>query len=106
MWLLFLGWDRALTRTKHFSQMLTKVTTNATIHVKLAIYYELEGTGDPSITAIENDLTYIYNTRLRQAGVRLHSVAKISEIAEKLLELDTITKSEYDEMARKETPEQ
>ncbi len=43
---------------------------------------------------------------LVKAGVRLHSVAKISEIAEKLLDMDAITKSEHDEMVRKETPEQ
>ncbi len=43
---------------------------------------------------------------LEKAGVRLHSVAKMSEIAQKLLDMDAITKGQYEEIVGKETPEE
>ena len=42
---------------------------------------------------------------LEREGVRLHSVARISEIAQKLLDMDAITKSQYGEIVGKETGE-
>ncbi len=42
---------------------------------------------------------------LEKAGVKLHSVAKMSEIAQKLLDMDAITKSQYGEIVGKETGE-
>jgi len=42
---------------------------------------------------------------LETAGVHLHSVAKISEIAQTLLDMDAITKSQYGEIIGKETGE-
>ncbi len=43
---------------------------------------------------------------LEKAGVRLHSVAKMSEIAQKLLDMDAITKGQYEEIVGQETPEE
>lgn len=42
---------------------------------------------------------------LEKAGVRLHTVARISEIAQKLLDMDAITKFQYGEIVGKETGE-
>jgi orotate phosphoribosyltransferase len=42
---------------------------------------------------------------LEKVGVRLHSVARISEIAQKLLDMDAITKFQYGEIVGKETGE-
>ena len=43
---------------------------------------------------------------LEKAGVRLHSVAKITEVALKLLDMDAITKTQYEEIVGQETGEQ
>ncbi len=43
---------------------------------------------------------------LEKAGVKLHSVAKITEIAQKLLDMDAITKEQYGQMVGQETPEE
>ncbi len=43
---------------------------------------------------------------LETAGVRLHAVAKISEVAQKLLDLDAITKAQFEELTGQHTPEQ
>ena len=42
---------------------------------------------------------------LQEAGVRLHSVARISEVAQKLLDLDAITKTQFDELTGQGTSE-
>ncbi len=42
---------------------------------------------------------------LEKAGVQLHSVARISEIAQTLLDMDAITKIQYGEIIGKETGE-
>ncbi len=44
---------------------------------------------------------------LEKAGVRLHSVARISEVAQKLLDMDAISKSQYEELTgRQESTEE
>src|SRR6266571_2439833 len=42
---------------------------------------------------------------LEKAGVKLHSIAKMSEIAQKLLDMDAISKSQYGEIVGGETSE-
>ena len=37
-------------------------------------------------------------SHLEKAGVRLHSVARISEVAQRLLDMDAITKTQYEEI--------
>src|SRR4029077_8600537 len=40
---------------------------------------------------------------LQKEGVRLHSVTKISSVARKLLDMDAITRTQFDELTGKET---
>ncbi len=42
---------------------------------------------------------------LERAGVKLHAVARISEIAQTLLDMDAITKYQFGEIIGKETGE-
>ncbi len=42
--------------------------------------------------------------RLKNAGLKLHSVAKISGVAEELLRREAITKEQYDEVTKSENP--
>jgi len=44
-------------------------------------------------------------SHLEKAGVKLHSIAKMSEIAQKLLDMDAISKSQYGEIVGGETSE-
>ncbi len=43
---------------------------------------------------------------LEKAGLRLHAVTRMSEIAQKLLDMDAITKSQYGEIVGKDTGEE
>ncbi len=48
--------------------MLVQARNNATLHMKLAVYYELDGVvngknADPTVSQIVSDLTYVYENR-------------------------------------------
>ncbi len=45
-------------------------------------------------------------THLEKAGVRLHSVARISEIAQKLLDMDAISKTQFEELTGQHSSQQ
>ncbi len=43
--------------------MLTQDSQNSSSTVKLAVYYEQEGTSDPTVSQLVSDLTYLYDNR-------------------------------------------
>jgi len=50
------------------SSMLNQVSRNSSLNVKLAAYYEAEGTSDPTVSQIVSDLTYIHDNRANSTG--------------------------------------
>ena len=56
-------WGQNSFEDNAFRLMLAQARDNATLHLKLAAYYELEGKGDPTVDQIVGNLTYIYENR-------------------------------------------
>lgn len=58
-------WGKDSFEERVFQSMLARAQLNASLHLKLAVYYELEGNNvlQPTVEDIVHDLTYIYDQR-------------------------------------------